>query len=161
METLRKITERTHRLMQVVIALLLFFPIVFDALAKLSGDKLSIDQLYGSNVTLLWGVMIGAFLLSYLYIELKKNKVSIPAAISLNILVFVEVASFAIVLMTLGLVTKAASESGVWFHMYLFASGVGLLAFIPIIIFLILAIDFIYSTYALLYISLRKEIKRR
>lgn len=132
---IKTIKERS----QIVIALLLFFPVVIEALFKIEPNQLS-----GDMSILSWGSVIGIFIFNYLFIELVGEKFTNWIKKTVNHLLALEIASFAFVLVSLSLLPKGGSYLLITFYKYGYVAGLGCLTFIPLIIIAIFTLDFVY-----------------
>lgn len=124
--------------LQLVMVLVLFFPVLLDALYKSVSDELS-----ASHMILKWSIVIVVLVLSYLCYEGIKDRILVWVARWTNILLLLEVALFTPVFLGLALFDQTPSL------LNLIAYDIGLLGVmsLPFGIFIILLINMVYLSF--------------
>lgn len=141
MESHNQIIKKLRDRSQLVIGLLLFFPVTIGALFGTGPD-----QLRGNMNILSWGSTIGIFIFDYLFIELLGIKIASWIQKTINVFLLIEIGSFGIVLVALSLLPEGGSYFILSFYKYAYIAGLGCLTFIPLIILVVFTLNFVYLT---------------
>lgn len=141
MESHSPIIKKLHDRSQLVIGLLLFFPVTIGALFGTGPAQLS-----GNMSILSWGSVIGIFILDYMFLELLGDKIVCWIQKTVNFFLLIEICSFGIVLVALSLLPKGGSYATLSFYKYAYVVGLGCLTFIPLVILIAFTLNFVYLT---------------
>lgn len=126
---------------QFVIGLVLFFPVILDALNKAS----QVSDISSSETVLKYTSAIASILTAYLMLEILGEKVWTWLKKTLNYLLMVEMALFVSTFYFLASSVGKAVESISWWTMWTYKVDFFSLLLIPIVIFVLLASNLVYS----------------
>ncbi len=117
--------------LQFAITLALFFPVVLESLFRLGTDPIEPE-----TMTLRWGLVIAALILSYFVIEIKEFKIHERLAVYLDKFLLLEIFIFSL----LCFIFASLAQNGYLSVLYTWIFKISLLGviFIPITFFIIL-----------------------
>ncbi|MFZ2072297.1 MAG: hypothetical protein WA101_00325 [Minisyncoccia bacterium] len=128
-------TEKLKPRFQFLVTIALFFPILLEPLLKQGGSLES-----GINkIMLYWGLEVAILIVSYILLECTKRWSSERIFKLINISLFANLSSFAVVLFIFAAMQNTMYIS--YFYLYIFGTAFPAILVIPSIIFMVLAIN--------------------
>ena len=133
-------TEKLKPRFQFLVTIALFFPVLLEPLFKQSGNSESSIN----KIMLYWGLEVAILIVSYILLECTKKWSSERIFKLVNISLFANLGSFAIVLFIFAAMQNTMYIS--YFYLYVFGTTFPAILVIPTIIFILLATNIFIPT---------------
>lgn len=131
-------TEKIKSRFQFLATVALFFPLILEALLQKANP-----ETISSGVNLLWGAVICMLIAIYILLECVKTWVSPLIYKSINILIFINLAVYAAILLLLARLEAVNLLPG--FLLHVFALLMNSVFYIPVLILILLSINLVIS----------------